>query len=58
MHINIEAIIAIIIGVLCLKVFPGIVGKGGAAEIINTILKIIGIILIIVGVIRFAASLL
>lgn len=57
MHINFQAILYIIIGILCWKVFPGMIGKGEAANIINIVLKIVGILLIVVGVFNFIVAL-
>ncbi|MBP5547860.1 MAG: hypothetical protein J6X58_03075 [Bacteroidales bacterium] len=57
MHINFTGILYIIIGLLFWKVFPGIVGKGGASDIINTVFKILGILLVVVGTFVFVVSL-
>ena len=57
MHINFTAILEIIIGVLFWKVFPGMIGRGEAANVISTVMKIIGVLLVVVGVFNFIVAL-
>lgn len=57
MHINFAAILYIIIGILFWKVFPGMLGRGEAADIIKVVMKIVGILLVVVGAFQFVISL-
>lgn len=57
MHINFAAILYIIIGILFWKVFPGMLGRGEATDIIKVVMKIVGILLVVVGAFQFVISL-
>ena len=55
-HFNYSAILFIILGVLFLKVFPGMIGDGEASDVISTVFRIVGIILIVIGAFNFVTS--
>ena len=57
MHINFTAIFYIIIGVVMWQVLPGVISNGQGMDVIKSILKILGILILIVGVFNFITSL-
>lgn len=57
MHINFTAIFYIIIGVVMWQVLPGVISNGQGTDVIKSILKILGILILIVGVFNLITSL-
>lgn len=57
MHINFTAIFYIIIGVVMWQVLPGVISNGQGMDVIKSILKILGILILIVGVFNLITSL-
>lgn len=57
MHINFSAILFIILGFLFWKVFPGMIGESSAADVIKVVLRIVGILLVVIGIFDLITSL-
>lgn len=48
----ITAIFYIVLGIVMWQVFPGMIGRGSGTDAVKSVLKILGIILLIVGIFR------
>ena len=57
MHINFTAIFYIVIGVVMWQVLPWVISNGQGTDVIKSILRILGILILIVGVFNFITSL-
>lgn len=58
MHINFTAIFYIIIGIVMWRVLPGVISGGQGMDAIRSVLRILGILILIVGVFNLFMSLL
>jgi len=52
------SIFYIVLGVLMWKVFPGMFGSGKGLEVVKSVLRILGIVLIVVGAFQLISYLL
>ena len=57
MHINFTAIFYIIIGVVMWQVLPGVLSNDQGMDALKSVLRILGILILIVGVFNFITSL-
>jgi hypothetical protein len=57
MHINFTAIFYIVIGVVMWQVLPGVLSNDQGMDALKSVLRILGILILIVGVFNFITSL-
>ena len=57
MHINFTAIFYIVIGVVMWQVLPGVLSNDQGMNALKSVLRILGILILIVGVFNFITSL-
>jgi len=57
MHINFTAIFYIVIGVVMWQVLPGVLSNDQGMDALKSVLRILGILILIAGVFNFITSL-